>query len=143
MRIGKLWRVPYRWQWGTIYDNFRWTYWTFYFGFRNLYRWFNMVWRDDNCSYESLLEFMEVKMRSMAAFHEAHGVTVDRLRTARQLRSAAVLCQRLREENYHDSAAAAYGDGTKAWAQEWSNVERQDRELLGKIISRHVTKWWD
>jgi hypothetical protein len=85
---------------------------------------------------------MEKKFRQMAYLQSTYGNTVSRHKLAKQLRICAYLCKRMQEEPYPENAKF-YGYPGKAWAKEWSAVEKQDREMLGKMIAKHVTSWWD
>jgi len=42
-----------------------------------------------------------------------------------------------------DNVSKFYKYGSKAWAEEIRAVEKQDQEMLGKLIGKYITHWWD
>ena len=139
----KPWRTPYRWLWRTAWTNISSIWGDLTWGVRNVIRWIPVIWFDADFDHSFLLEIMEYKFRRMAERHERAQVIADWSKVARQLRICALLCRRMSNESYSDNAAAGYGYGTRAWANEWRNVQNQDQEMLGRIIGKHLQEWWD
>jgi hypothetical protein len=111
---------------------------------QNLVHWLPIIWRDRDWDHAYLLEIMEFKFRRMAIYHETKGHTVNRMRTARQLRVGATLCKRLREDTYYDMATFAYGHaGGKQWSNHAAHLQRQDQAALGALIEKYICSWWD
>jgi hypothetical protein len=91
-----------------------------------------------------LLEIMAWKFNRMADVFEKYGDHIGSKRDARRTRICAVLCSRMANDSvYYDNAAKAFPYGSKAWSNEITAVEKQDMEMLGKLIGRHITHWWD
>jgi hypothetical protein len=86
---------------------------------------------------------MQYKLSRMANMFEKYGSHVNSKRDARRIRICAHLLKRLREDKYSDNAAKGFGYGSKAWANEWNNVAKQDEELLFTIMKKHWRGWWD
>ena len=118
----------------SIWDFFRYD---ILYGVENLIKWFPIIWNDRDWDHVYLLRIMEKKMRQMAHLQEKYGITLSRFKKAKQLRICAHFVQKNAEN------AKFYGYPGKAWAKEWDAVQKQDRELLGKIIGRRIDSWWD
>jgi hypothetical protein len=54
----------------------------------------------------------------------------------------ATLCKRLQEDNYYDNARATFGESRAAILQS-IDVQRNDQMLLGRLIGKKLTHWWD
>src|SRR6185312_9557651 len=136
-------QFDYRWRWGTVLPNLKSIFYGVECGIHNLIRWFPIVWHDVDFDESTLIEMMEFKCRKMARHHEKYRVFADWKRTARQLRMCELLCKRLREDNYSDNVRKFFTYGTRAWAKEWTALQKQDQEMLGRIIGKHLQSWWD
>jgi len=92
-----------------------------------------------------LLEVMEFKFKKMAESHERDTWHPGANRHARQLRTVELLCRRMNEgiTERSDNVSKFYKYGSKAWAEEIRAVEKQDQEMLGKLIGKYITHWWD
>lgn len=110
-------------------------------GLQNLYRWLPLVWADRNSDEATLLAILEYKFEHMSTTL-AHGYGKNRGRHAKQLRICAHLCKRLYNNNYDENASKAF-PRARHWVQEAIGVQRNDQALLGKIIGRSLTSWWD
>lgn len=115
-----------------------------YYGVRNLIVYFPLIWRDRDWDQAYLVRLMEFKFRKMADLQEKYGNGLLHMRYARQLRTAALLCKRMSEDEcYHENARKAFVYSSRAWAKEISAVEKQDKEMLGKLIGKYIDHWWD
>jgi hypothetical protein len=115
----------------------------FWYGPKNVIRWAPVIWLDFDYDWSFLAEIMEYKISRMANLSEKYGCHVKAKRDARRMRICALLLKRLKEDNYSDNAATAFGYGTKAWCKEQKNVAEQDEELLFTIMRKHWREWWD
>lgn len=119
----------------------------FRYGIRNLFWFGRAVWNFDTCDYVHMLELVRISALKMAEYHEKHGVTVGRERTAHQLRMVAELSRRIIVDNYSDLAGhARYNQMTdkekRHWALRTGYLAQQDAEYLGKML-KYVQHWWD
>jgi hypothetical protein len=137
-----LFHVPYRWLPSTFWQNIRHIVYDLCRGVYNVIRWIPIIWLDRDWDWVYLAAVMEYKLNRMAVAIE-NGCHVGRERDARRIRTAALLCKRMREDNYSDNASKAFGYGTRFWAKEIGAVEKQDQEMLGKLIGKYFTHWWD
>ena len=141
--MNRFYRVPYRWLPRTFFKNVKSVLEDlFWIGPKNLIRWAPVIWLDASFDWSFLAEIMEYKISRMAKVFEKYGYH-DNAKNARRMRICALLLKRLREENYSDNARKAFRYGSKAWADEWQNVEAQDNELLFTIMKKHLREWWD
>ena len=132
--------VPYRWlprtAWRNISTICRDLFWR---GPKNVIKWLPVIWLDVDWDHSPLLDVMEFKLNNMAKCHEEDVNHTNSPRRARQLRTAALLCSRINEDDYDKNAKIAF---KSAWVNEYKAVMKQDTELLGKLISKHLTSWW-
>ena len=103
----------------------------------------NKIWLDASFDWSFLAEIMEYKISRMAKVFEKYGCHVNAAKDAKRMRICSHLLRRLIEDNYSDNAAKGFRYGSKAWADEWRNVENQDEELLFTIMRKHWREWWD
>ena len=112
-----------------------------YYGVRNLVSWFSIIWKDRDWDHNFLLRIMEKKLSSMAYLHENHGHLLNNGRYARQLRIAAHLCKRLHEEPYYETASLRFDRRTANFVG--AELQKQDKEMLGRLIGKYIDHWWD
>lgn len=142
----KDWKQKYYYPTYRFFRFFRSIWWFFRYdihqGIGNLVRWFPIIWHDRDWDQNYLLRIMEKKFRRMSELQENHGNSLHAPRYARQLKIAAHLCHRMIEDDYYENAKF-YGYPSRAWAKEVSAVEKQDKEMLGKLIGKYIDHWWD
>lgn len=135
----KLFRVPYRWLPRTFFKNVSHIYHDIVCGFRNIFRWIPVIWFDRDWDYSDLLEVMEFKLKRMSKCLE-NGHLLNSPRYARQTQIAALLCKRIREDDYYGGKRYA---GWSHGALHGQAVREQDKEMLGKLIGKYIDHWWD
>ena len=136
------WQIIKRWFRNTLDFRHRWL--RLYYGVGNLIVYFPLIWRDRDWDHAYLLQLMEFKFRRMAHLQEKYGNGLYADRYARQLRIAAHLCKRMTDDEcYHENARKAFVYPSRAWAKEISAVEKQDKEMLGRLIGKYLDHWWD
>lgn len=140
----QLCRIPYRWLPRTFWKNIKSIAEDlFWYGPRNVIRWLPVIWMDADFDSGYLLDIMKWKLTRLADCLE-NGQRVDGKRDARRVRTAALLCNRLSNDQvYYDNAAKAYKYGSRSWANEITAVGKQDQEMLGRLIGKYITHWWD
>lgn len=67
---------------------------------RRVFYWLPFIWKDRWWDSSFMLRILEAKLRYDAVRYERNGVACGRERRAKQMRTAAILCHRLAEENY-------------------------------------------
>ena len=136
------WKTIKHWFWHTL--GFRGRWYNLRYGVENLIRWFPIIWQDRDWDQYYLLRMMEQKFRRMAWLQEKYGSGLYHMRYCRQLRIAALLCRRMMDDEcYHENARKEFVDPSIAWAKEISAVEKQDKEMLGRLIGKYIDHWWD
>ncbi len=131
-------------------DSLRFRLYCFWYSLARLKRYFWVVWHDDDCDYDGLLAFMEVKLRGMERLHrEGEVQCVGWERIARQLQICRVLCARLRADDYFCNAGydhegwSGMSDKKQARIARHSHVMAiQDQRHLGQILGKHLMRWW-
>lgn len=137
-----MFRVPYRWLPRTFFRNIYSCWLDIRIGVCNILRWIPVIWHDADFDWGFLNSILIYKLSRMAKVMEnGHGMSSHR--HAKQLRICAELCRRLDADNYSDIAEKRFPGWTKSWSDRWNELEKQDCVLLGKMISKYYTHWWD
>jgi hypothetical protein len=137
-----LFRVPYRWLPSTFWRNIYCIWRDLYIGVYNVFRWIPVIWFDRDWDWVYLADIMEYKLNRMGKTVQ-DGCHLYRDRDARRIRMAALLLTRLSADDYGENASKAFKYGTRPWAREINAVQKQDQEMLGKLIGKYFTHWWD
>lgn len=135
-------RVPYRWiprcWWKNItaiFDDLR-------YGVYNVIRWIPVIWFDVDWDWSALARVMEYKLRRSAKLETEHGHHTTSKKDGKDMLICANLLQRLIEDEYSDRAMKVFSDRRQAYKIA-AGVQHHDQYLLGKIIGKHLTHWWD
>lgn len=115
----------------------------FWYGPKNVIRWAPVIWRDIDYDSVALLRIMEYKLRRLSnVLKDGHLVSGDR--NARNTLIAAELCKRLNDDEvYYLNADKRWPKRGKHWAMHITYTQKQDQQMLGKIIGKYITHWWD
>lgn len=115
------------------------------YGVENLVTWFPIIWEDRGWDHYYLLRMMSKKLRSMSVQHRDYGVCLGADRKARQLLIASVLCDRLIKDEYLDNVIKTmyHGKLTRSSVKQSVAMQLADQEMLGNLLAKHVTHWWD
>ena len=130
------WSNPFNWG-----HNIRWMYHDLINGITNLIHWFPYVWSDRDWDHSYLLGMMEHKLRRMSKTL-ANGITVGCDKNARMTLICANLCKRLNDDNYFRKAGEYFG-WTSQSVKHARAVQKYDQYLLGHILGKYITHWWD
>jgi hypothetical protein len=134
--------VSYRWRSKYFFHNLNNIFYDlFYLGPRNVLRWIPIIWLDRDFDYSYLLRVMEFKLSQMAKVLDADDWHENAPRYAKQVKTAALLCKRIQEDDYDESAHKAFPRG-HYWGRELDAVKKQDKEMLGKLFAKYVDHWW-
>src|SRR6266852_301674 len=131
---------PYRWQRAPL-KNLHWLWLDIYYGIRNIIRWMPIIWGDDDCDWSWLAIIMEFKFRNMARLQRQFSIHSDNKKTVKQLMVCAELCKRLHEEKYHDRKITSMRLFKKQ-ILDGEEIADQDSQLLGRMIGKHLRRWW-
>lgn len=81
---------------------------------KSVWAYLPVVWNDRNWDYSSFLDLMEFKLERMAEYHLRYGHHVGNEDDARDLRVAAQLCARIRDDDYSKIPLEAHD---KKWGE--------------------------
>lgn len=111
-------------------------------GPRNVWRWMPVIWMDADFDYAFLLRVMEFKLRKLSSCLE-NGHHTDGQRYGRQTLIAAALCKRIREDKVYWKNAEVWPENGPHQSHHARSTQKQDQEMLGKLIGKYITHWWD
>jgi hypothetical protein len=114
----------------------------FWVGPRNVIRYAPVIWLDQDWDYSYLLRIMEWKLRKMSDCLE-NGHLLHGSRYARQTLIAATLCKRISGGEVYYKNAEVWPEKGKHQGRHVSSTQKQDQEMLGKLIGKYITHWWD
>lgn len=139
-RLSKVW----------LFDRLETTYYRLKYGLFNFYLLGPVIWSFRTWDYAYFLNVMITMLEQMERHHRDYGACVDHHRTAKQIRTAKILCQRIRNGNY---ATLAGYDRYQFWRlskrkrrhiiEHESYLAKQDLEYLGQVFKKHLRSWWD
>jgi hypothetical protein len=118
------------------------------YGIRNIFRWLPVIWFDDDIDWSYLALLMEKKLRFMSA-STSWWIVSGADRAGKQMKLCAALLKRMQSDNYFDNACGLHSvDATakeivKRAGPHASYMFEQDCRMLGSILGRHMTEWWD
>jgi hypothetical protein len=152
--------MPYRWSAGPEYwwrnIGHGWDWWVG--GLKNLWHYRRVVWHQRWFDYDGVLWLMEHTFRRMARRHREWGITADADKTARELDVCAVLCRRIRNEEYeYGPVPIDFTDGKitplePCAAMRWMYAApfrhphhrmQADLDYLTHLMRRKMLGWWD
>ena len=104
-------------------------------------RWTPVIWSDRDWDWCHLARVMQFKLHAAARLEETRGHLTSK-RDAKQMRVCAALLRRLMDDEYYENAARRHGEGRLAVLAA-VEAQREDQRLLGTLIGKHLTSWWD
>lgn len=141
------------------------------YGIKNLYHYLPVIWRNREWDEYYIYALLAKKFERMEYLHSNHGHLVRSLRKAKQLMIAKNLAKRLVEQNYLDNALINDSDNEVDFTFEKIEdsefvrmidnrtqkqkdafnrarkraqaMEKQDREMLVKLMGKYLMEWWD
>ena len=115
--------------------------------FLNSYKWWD---------YSYLLQAMEDWCDNASTQHSKHGHLVSSDKTAKQMKVAAALIKRIREDEYHNNLNKVFpcrnktamdkfclGEHSLEWNMDSDLLRKQDLQYLMKFMEKHILGWWD
>ena len=135
MKMG-IFDIPYRWTWRTILPILGHCWYSVRHGIVNIFRWIPVIWHDEDFDWEYLASVMEWKLRRMSRVFQKHGHHLFSDRDARRTLICAELLKRIRQDEWLEPITRSSVHRHSTRMKEW-------QEMLGKIIGKHLTGWWD
>jgi hypothetical protein len=99
--------------------------------FKRLLVWIPILWNDHDWDYTYLFIMMEKKLSLMREYHETKGLSMDRQKIAKQIKTCEVLLKRIIADEYPFSNTKPH-----------SSID-SDCKYLGMYMFKHVRGWWD
>jgi hypothetical protein len=121
-----------------------------------------VIWQDEQWDQCYLFKVLAQKFCLMEKFYKSDcALSADRLKAARRIKVCRILCQRL----YLDDYSTRWGDptitcfdfedfakkiytavdirGMHVDAEHAEYMQKQDLDLLCKMMKKHANTWWD
>lgn len=147
-KYGDNWISNTRWIYRLL-DRSETLYYNLKYGLHNLWIWLPIVWKDRDWDWVYLDRMMRFKLLRMAEGCAKYSYHSGKEKDVRQMRVVAELLRRMDDQPYYDNAdARVNGDrrlrvkGESPWVRHICGQEKQDDELLGKMLSKHMRGWW-
>lgn len=127
-------------------------------GVRNVVKWFPIIWFDQDYDHLYLTTLLEFKLRNMSKRFNSPACPIsDGKKLAKQTLMAAELCKRMQDDiNYVPEDGApelgpwirfsedkVYAKDEKEHRSYWDYMRRQDLQMLGRVLEKHMLGWWD
>lgn len=130
-------------------------------GVRNLYVYFPLIWTTRDWDSYYIYDFLQFKIKRHREYIDSRARHVGYEKSVKKMRTAELLIERLKEDDYVYCKSDWSGEGMRVhyyhplapkrsderdfqWVFELeSRRKTQDKELLYKILSRNIDKWWD
>lgn len=138
----KLFSVPYRWLPRTFLSNLSHIWYDLSYGVRNVLRWIPVIWFDRDWDWSYLASIMEYKLRRSARLELTVGHHVTSKNDGRQMLICAELLKRLQKDEYFKTLNKPFGQSRDRVKLSIKQA-KADQALLGKILGKHLTSWWD
>lgn len=90
-----------------------------------------------------IAELMRFQIRRTREEIAGNHIVKDWERCCRQMLIAETLLTRMLDEPYFDHASARYPERSKYHLEFTRSLEKQDDEMLGKMLTKYLRCWWD
>jgi hypothetical protein len=115
-------------------------------GIENLFAWFPVIWRDHQWDQAYIYYILRKKLYLMEKFYEEGDTfSVCAPRTLREIKTCRILLDRMIKDDYLPDSFLGEKDRKKCkrMAYHAGMQEKQDVELLFKLMNKHIRTWWD
>ena len=117
-------------------------------GILNLIKWFPIVWSDRDFDYYYIYKVLYFKINDIKEHIKTHGIHVNFSRDVKNMEIVLDLIKRLMDDEYLDSKTKnkfneLRGINPKMAYDYESEVKKQYKDLLYKILRKHLEHWWD
>lgn len=127
-----------------------------YYGILNLYIYLPLIWKDRDWDWSYLAEMMEFKLRKMADHTDNHSYHLRSEIDAKQMKTCALLLNRVKREHYHDYIKDDWCPPIGPWRHRYGSERfdmkehkcyddymiKQDLDLCMKIVGKYIRNWW-
>lgn len=128
-----------------LFKNVKGYYYSFITGIKNLWKWFPVIWMDrdwDHAYIENILYHKLVNMYNFLISEDAvtNWDVPEQDKALRSLRICITILERRRQSFYVDLCANVYEEHIIKLSYE---IENRDERLLGQLIGKYLSYWWD
>jgi len=110
--------------------------------FKNLLRWFPIIWRDEQWDHYYIFEILKYKLIFTAEHTRKNGYHVNSSCDADRMMLCVRLIDKVQNEEYVE--ALINDDGLTAKKIDAAyNKQKKARQLLFKLLDKHIEGWWD
>ena len=118
-------------------------------------QWLPIIWNNFDFDWCYLIEVFQHKLKLMEKFYKSDNtVCVDAERHTKSIKICRILCDRLIADDYMDCLGLEFTKFDKTGQQnnlgicsDWLSyddyMQKQDLELLCKLIRKNLFSWWD
>jgi len=86
-------------------------FYNFFKGIKNLINWFYIIWLDQDWDQNFLYKILYHKLKNMENFHYSDNtILANSKQTAKEIKTARILCERLIDRDYLGNAMIPYDD---------------------------------
>jgi hypothetical protein len=109
---------------------------------RNLYRWFPVIWKDQDWDDFYIFEILKFKLKNQAEYIGYHDRHVSAKRDAEKMMLCVRLIDKVQNEEY--LMELVNNDViTKEMIDKADAKHNKARRLLFEILENYIEKWWD
>jgi hypothetical protein len=115
-------------------------------GFESLFTWLPVIWGDHQWDHIYICYILRKKFRLMEKFYEeGNTFATTAPRTLREIKTCRILLDRIIRDDYLPDSflAEKRGKKHKRMVDHAEMQEKQDVELLFKLMTKHLRTWWD
>lgn len=109
---------------------------------KNLLRWLPIIWKDEQWDYYHIFEILKHKLIFTAEHTRKHSYHVNSEYDASRIMLCVRLIEKVQNEEYME-VLINDDNLTKEKLDAAYNKQKKARELLFKLLDKHVERWWD
>jgi hypothetical protein len=115
-------------------------------GIKSLFTWFPVIWGDHQWDHVYIYYILRKKLHLMEKFYEeGNTFSMCAPRTLREIKTCRILLDRMIKDDYlPDSFLSEKREKKCKRIVDHAEIqEKQDVELLFKLMNKHIRTWWD
>lgn len=109
---------------------------------KNLFRWLPVIWKDEQWDYYYIFEILKHKLVLTANHTRKNGYHVSSDYDADRMMLCVRLIEKIQNEDYMMELIND-NDITKEKLEAAVNKQKKVRQLLFKLLDKHIETWWD
>jgi len=109
---------------------------------KNLFRWLPIIWNDEQWDYYYIFEVLKHKLIFTAEHTRKHGYHVNSSYDADRMMLCVRLIDKIQNEDYM-SVLVDDDNLTQKKIDAAFSKQKKARQLLFKLLDKHIESWWD